>query len=170
MNIRTLALYGVATLIGVILAGCERKTVIIEVPPTPAATVSPEAKTKTLETARLGTAVDAYAKEPTAATDAGVQKALAALDVEIAELKEYIATHTDSKQAEAVAKLKNLREYREAETGRFAVAKAQAGVTLSTGADGRSAGQKIEDTAQKVGESIGDAARKAGDAVKDAVR
>jgi len=169
MKTRTRFLGGVAIL-AFSFSSCERRTVIIEVPPTPAVDLQPEAKTKTLETARLGSAVDAYAKNPNAATDAGVQKAIAELDGEIAELKERVATHTGSEQAEAAAKLTNLQEYRAKETARFTLAKAQSGLTPSSETDGRSAGQKVEDAAQKAGKSIEKAADKIGDAVKDAVR
>lgn len=67
------------------LAGCDRKltTVIVE-PGTPIP--EPVAKTRTAETSRLGDTIDRYEKEPTAANNAAVRKALADLDGEIAEL------------------------------------------------------------------------------------
>jgi len=150
--------------------GCERKTIVIEVPTTPVPE-HPESKTKTLETARLGGAIDAYAQAPNAQNDAAVQKALAELDGEIAELKELVAKRSGESQAEAEAKLRNLQQYRTTETVRFAALQAKAGVTPSVPpVDARSGGEKVEDTARKVGNTIEDAAKKVGDTVKDAVR
>jgi len=56
--------------------GCERHTIVIETAP---ATPSPatEAKTRTLETSRLGASVEKYEREPTAGHHADVKKALA---------------------------------------------------------------------------------------------
>jgi hypothetical protein len=49
----------------------------------------PVAKTKTLETSRLGAAVDSYEREPSAANHADVKKALADLDGESRNLKRW---------------------------------------------------------------------------------
>lgn len=151
------------------LLGCERKTVIVEVAPaTPVA--EPIAKTKTLETSRLGAAVDAYERRPSEETHADVKKALADLDGEIAELEGLVAKRTGDSHEEAAVKLRNLQTYRTAETARFAAAQAKAVVGVRPSVDARSGADKIEDRAKRVGNSIEDAARKAGDAIKDAVR
>lgn len=149
--------------------GCERKTVVVEVAPT-TPIPEPVAKTKTLETSRLGSAVDAYEREPSAKSQASVKEALAKLDGEIAELEELVAKRSGSDRQEAAAKLKNLQAYRTAETLRFTAAQAKAPLTAPASADARTGADKAEDTAKRVGNSIEDAARKTGDAVKDAVR
>ena len=149
--------------------GCERKTVVIEVPPaTPVA--EPVAKTKTLETSRLGAAVDSYEREPTTANHADVKKALADLDGEVAELEALVAKRTGSEREEAAVKLKNLQAYRAAELTRFTAAQAKAPLSGAAPADGRTGAEKVEDTARRVGNTVEDAARKTGDAIKDAVR
>jgi len=88
-------------------ASCERKVVVVEVP---AATPIPEpvSRTKTLETGRLGSAIDEYERQPTAVHSAEVDKAFADLDGELAELREYIAKHDGEEQAKAAAKLANM--------------------------------------------------------------
>jgi len=157
-----------AVVAAVVLMGCERKIVVVE-PPIPPAE-KPASKTKTLETSRLGAAVDSYERNSSAANHAAVKKALADLDGEIAELEELVAKRTGEGRAEAAAKLKNLQTYRAAEVMRFTTAQAKAPLSPAEPADARSGAQKIEDTAKDVGKSIEDAARKTGDAVKDAVR
>lgn len=150
------------------IAACERKIVVIEVPPaTPAA--EPVAKTKTLETARLGEAVDAYERNPTAENMADAKKAFAKLDGEIAELEAYIAKHSGSERAEAPAKHQNLTAYRTAETARFTTAQAKAPLTR-TAPEAPTGAEKVENSARRVGNAIEDAAKDVGDAVKDAVR
>ena len=158
-----------AAITAVVLMGCERKVVVVERTP-PLAEEKPVSKTKTLETSRLGGAVDSYERNPTAANHAAVKKALADLDGEIAELEELVAKRTGEGRAEAAAKLKNLQTYRAAEVMRFTAAQAKAPLSPPDSADARSGAEKIEDTAKHVGKSIEDAARKTGDAVKDADR
>lgn len=149
--------------------GCERKTVIVEVaPPTPVA--EPVARTKTLETSRLGAAVESYQREPTSANHADVKKALADLDGEIAELEALVARRTGNEREEAAVKLRNLQTYRAGEVARFTAAQAKAPLTMHAPADGRTGADKAEDAANRVGNSIEKAARKTGDAIKDAVR
>lgn len=149
--------------------GCERKTVVIQVPaPTPV--VEPVARTKTLETARLGAAVDSYEREPSSANHAEVKKALADLDGEIAELETLVAKRTGSEREEAAVKLKNLNTYRADEVARFAAAEVRAPLAAPIPADSRTGAEKVEHSARKVGDAIEDAARKTGDAIKDAVR
>jgi hypothetical protein len=149
--------------------GCERKTVIVETaPPTPLA--EPVARTKTLETTRLGAAVDLFASEPTAEHQTDVKKALAELDGEIAELEALVAKRTGAEREEAAVKLRNLQTYRTAEVARFTAAQAKPGLVAPDANLGRTGAEKVEDSAKKVGESIEDAARKTGDTIKDAVR
>lgn len=149
--------------------GCERKTVVIELPP---ATPIPEpvARTKTRETSRLGAAVDAYERQSTAGNLADVKKALADLDGEIAELEGLVAKRSGGEREEAAVKLRNLQAYRAAEITRLNAAQVKAPLTPPPSADGRSGAEKVEDTAKRVGNSIEDAARRTGDAIKDAAR
>jgi hypothetical protein len=167
MKLHLLSLLAVGSLLG--FTACDRQVVVVEKAP---ATPLPEpvAQTKTLETARLGGAVDAYEREPSAANGAAVKTALAKLDGEIAELEEYVTKHDGDARAKAEAKLKNLQSYRAAETLRFTAARAKGAVRDREPGDARSGADKVEDSARKVGDSIGNAARKTGDAIKDAVR
>ena len=149
--------------------GCERKTVVIEVPPaTPLA--DPVARTKTMETSRLGAAVDSYEREPSATNHADVKKALADLDGEIAELEALVAKRSGGEREEAALKLRNLQTYRAGEVARFTAAQAKAPLSPAAPRDGRTGAEKVEDAAQRVGNTVEDAARKTGDAIKDAVR
>jgi hypothetical protein len=167
MNARSLALFAVAGALAIM--GCERKTVLVEVAPaTPMA--DPVAKTKTLETSRLGAAVDAFERQPGAENHAAVKLALADLDGEIAELEALVAKRTGGEREEAAVKLGNLQTYRAAEMLRFTVAQGKAPLAAPASRDGRTGADKMEDAAKRVGDSVGDAARKTGDAIKDAVR
>ena len=152
-----------------LLVGCEKKVVVIEVPPT-TPIPEPVAKTKTMETSRLGAAVDAYEQRPEAGNLAGVKKALADLDGEIAELEGLVARRTGDGREEAAVKLRNLQKYRAAEVTRLNAAQVKAPLTAPPPADGRTGAEKMEDSARRVGNSVEDAARKTGDAIKDAVR
>lgn len=166
MKARSLALFAVAGALAI--AGCERKTVVVEVAPaTP--TADPVARTKTLETSRLGAAVDAFERQPGAENHASVKLALAELDGEIAELEALVAQRTGGEREEAAVKLRNLQTYRAAELARFTVAQAAAPLAPAS-RDGRTGVEKVEDTAKRVGNSVEDAARKTGDAIKDAAR
>jgi hypothetical protein len=150
-------------------SGCERKPVVVELPPaTPVVEVVP--KTKTLETMKLGMAVDNYEREPTTEHAADVKKALADLDGEIAELEALVAKRTGTEREEAAAKLRNLQAYRTAELARFTLAQAKPGAVVPEPRDGRTGAEKVEDAARRTGEAVGDAARKTGDAVEDAAR
>lgn len=156
-----------AALVVVSLLGCEQKSTVV-VPATPVP--EPVAKTKTLETARLGSAIDAYERSPGAASQAEVRKALADLDSEIAELELLVARRTGADRDEAAAKLKNLRAYRAAEMARFTAAEGKGAVVPTAAPDARSGAEKVEDAARRTGNAIEDAAQKTGDAVKDALR
>ena len=151
------------------LMACERKTVVVEVvPATPV--IEPVAKTKTLETSRVGSAVNAYERTPSAENHADVKKAFAELDGEIAELEALVAKRTGGERAEASAKQGHLQSYRTAKTARFTAVRAKSPLGVHPAADARSGAEKVEDGAKRVGSSIEDAAKKTGDAIKDAVR
>ena len=167
MKIPTLSVIAVAAAFSTL--GCERKAVVIEIPPaTPGE--EPVAKTRTLETSRLGSSVDAYEREPSAENHAGVKKALTDLDGEIAELETLVAKRIGSGREEAAVKLKNLQTYRAAELARFTAAQVKAPLAVPASRDGRTGADKVEDSAKRAGQTIEDAARKTGDAIKDAVR
>lgn len=166
MNARSLALCAAVGALS--LMGCDRKPVVDVAPSTPMA--EPVATTKTLETKRLGAAVDAFERQPGAENHAAVNQALADLDGEIAELEALVARRSGGERDEAAVKLGNLRTYRAAEMARFTVAQAKAPLPAPAGRDGRTGAEKAEDAAKRVGDSVEDAARKTGDAIKDAVR
>jgi hypothetical protein len=169
MKPRTLSLFAAAAA-ALTVVGCERKTVVVEaVPATPVE--APEAKTKTLETSRLGSSIDAYERNPTAENNAAVKKAIAELDGEIAELDELVAKRTGESREEAAVKAKNLKSYRAGEVARFTAAQAKSPLTApASAAEGRTGVEKVENGARRVGESLENAAKTTGDAVKDAVR
>jgi len=152
------------------LTGCDRpKVTVVEVAPaTPAA--EPVAQTKTLETQRLGAAIDRFQQEPTEVQHAAVKKALAELEGEIAELEALVAKRSGAEQAEAAAKLQNLRSYRDAELLRLNAAAPKPVLPAGPLPDARTGAEKVEDSVERVGNSLENAARKTGDAIKDAVR
>jgi hypothetical protein len=146
--------------------GCERKTVVVvDAPPGNAV-----ARTDTLETRALKSAIDAYQQAPTNERAADVRKAFAELDSEIAELEGHVARKEGNERAEAAQKLANLVAYRAAESDRFAKSQAGTRPTVPIPVDGRPAGEKIEDAARRTGETVKDAAKEVGNAIKDAVR
>lgn len=167
MRARRLAGFAIAGFLASM--GCERKTGVVEVAPT-APVADPVARTKTLETSRLGAALDAYERKPNAENHASVKLALADLDGEIAELEALVAKRTGGERDEAAVKLKNLQAYRSAAMARLTAAKAGTPLAIPVPVNGRTGAEKVEDTAKGVGNSIEDAARKTGDAIKDAVR
>ncbi len=167
MNLRTLSALTFAT--AVALVGCDRKTFVVQLDPlTPLP--EPIAKTKTLETSRLGTTVDAYLRAPDAENHAAVKRALADLDGEIAELEALVAKRSGGPREEAAVKLRNLQAYRTAEMARFMAGQAVAPLAAPAPTDARTGAEKVEDAAQRTGKSIENAARKTGDAIKDVVR
>lgn len=169
MKIRSFA--ALAALGAFMTMGCERKTVIVEVPvasPTPVA--APVSHTKTLETSRVGAAIDTFNNSPTAENRADVKKAFADLDGEIAELESLVARRAGSERAEAAAKLKNLQQYRAAESVRFTAAQAKAPLASPARVDDRTGAEKVENSAKRVGNSVEDGAKRVGDAIKDIVR
>ena len=167
MQLYKLSAYTVAVIL--CSSACERKTVVLEVPsPTPVG--EPIARTKTLETSRLGAAVESYERAPSSANHADVKKALADLDGEIAELEVLVARRSGGDRDEAAVKLRNLKTYRAGEVARFTAAQANAPLAEPESRDGRTGADKAEDAARRVGDSVEKAARKTGDAIKDAVR
>src|SRR5688572_17480090 len=98
------------------LSSCERKTVVVVEPPSS----EPVSRTKTLETASLTAAINAYEQAPSNERAADVKKAFAELDSEIAELESDVARKDGEERAEAAQKLANLTAFRNAESARFA--------------------------------------------------
>lgn len=134
------------------LSACEKKPQVVE---------KPTSATSTFETARLGTAIDAYIASPGETTAANVQKAFAEIDGEIAELDQRVATGTAGESAEAKVKADNLRAYRDKEKLRYTEAQARAKTNA--------AAEKSESTAEKVGDGVKDAAEAVKDGVNNAV-
>ncbi len=160
----------VLTVITIATAGCERRTVVVEVSATPVP--EPVTKTTTSETRRLGREIDLYERESTAENKAAVKKAFADLDGEIAELEGRVARTDGRDREEANAKLKNLSGYRSGEALRFSAAEAKAPFTPAEPnvVDDRSGETKVKDSAREVGGALKDAAKNVGSAIKDAVR
>lgn len=150
-----------------LLAGCDQKPKVTNADGSPAGLAGNPEGTKTIETALLSRAVDKYEKEPTAAHEADVEKAISKLNGEIAELQESAAKATGEKKDEALGKTKNLTEFRNEQTARFAKAKAAAPATTP---DTRSGLQKLEEGVKEAGAGIKDAAQEAGDKLKDAAQ
>jgi hypothetical protein len=165
MKLHLLPILSLGTLLA--MTACDRQVVVLE-KSTPAP--DPVAQTKTLETSRLGAAVDDYERESSAVNSAAAKKAFAELDGEIAELQEYIPKHSGDERAKAATKLENLQSYRAAQALRFSAAQAKAGLSDRGAVDARSGAEKAEDTARKVGDRIEDAAKKTGDSIEDAAK
>jgi hypothetical protein len=163
-----------ASILGALtFTACERKSVTEEPAPPVNPLVQPAdpvAKTTTLETGRLGVAIDTFEKAPTAENHSSVNLALAQLDGEIAELEDRVVKTDGTDRAEAAAKLDNLKSYRDAEKVRFA--KVQVGTAFDPNppADSRSAAQKLEDTVEKVGDKIEEGAKKVGETIEEAAK
>lgn len=153
------------------LVACERKVVIVERPHT-----EPIAEITTFETMGLKNSIDAYEKQPTDENAAGVRKAFAKLDGEIAELEGHVAKKTGEPRAEAAAKLVDLTRYRSEEKARFTRAQVAAGVLdARTAADqvedaARNTGDALKNAAKELGNAIEEVGKKAGDAIKDVGR
>ncbi|MEI8341991.1 MAG: hypothetical protein WCH43_10725, partial [Verrucomicrobiota bacterium] len=78
----------------------------------PSQPAQPFTATRTLETTRLGVAIDIYEKSPTVENQSSVKLAFAKLDGEIAELEDRVVRTNGSERAEASAKLNNLQSFR----------------------------------------------------------
>ena len=160
--------------IGLLLPACDRTPTTVApgdevVVVTPAS--DPVAKTRTLETSRLGRAVDQFNREPTSVHEADVKKAIAELDGEIAELQSRVSTTSGNDQEEAAIKLRNLQAYRAAEVARFTAEQARHSVGTDPGPiDPRTGAEKASEALQRTGAALEDAAEKTSDAIKDAIR
>ncbi len=161
-----------------VLTACDRKpTTRASDELTSVSLSQPISATKTLETSRLGRAIDSYERDPSPVHEADVEKAFADLAGEIAELQERIDKTTGSDRADASVKARNLMDYRDAEKLRFAKAKAVSTVPQGDGRSGaqkiedgvKHAADKVEDAAKDTGNAIKRAAEKTGDAIKDAI-
>ena len=155
------------------LGACERKTVTIVAPTPVDLHQAPDAPTTTLETKKLGIAIDNYVASPSDMNAAQVKKAFADLDGEIAELQERVAKTSGQDQAEARGKLTNLQTYRAAETARFSVASVKLAPmnptpVVDTRAGAEKVGDNVENAAQKIGRSIEHGAENVGDKIHDA--
>lgn len=164
-------------LLAATLPGCNKpaRDSAVEATPIP----EPVAKTNTLETRRLGGAIDAYEQMPNAVTSSAVKKTMADLDGEIAELEARAAKTSGSEKDEAEMKRRNLTEYRDTQKARFELlqVKGSVGVAREPATDARSAEQKARDAAKDVGDKVeagakraGDTLEKAGQNAKDAIR
>ncbi len=154
------------------LGACERKTVTIEAPTPVDLHWTPDAPTSTLETKKLGAAVDNYVASPTDTNAAQVKKTFADLDGEIAELEERVAKTTGQDRAEAQGKLTNLQTYRAAETARFSVASvklapAHPTPVVDTRAGAEKVGDGVENAANKIGRTLEHGAENVGDKIHD---
>jgi hypothetical protein len=160
--------------------GCEEKTTSIVIPmPTPILEIAPKTATNTLETKRLGKAIDLYIATPSGENNAAIKKAFAELDGEIAELEIRVARITGEDRSEAQGKLINLQAYRAAEATRYQAAQIGATTVTQTPVDTRSGAEKVEngiknvaegtkDTAGKISDTIRKGAENIGEKIKDA--
>jgi predicted amino acid racemase len=133
---------------GALIAGfsaCEKKPQVVE---------KPTASLSTVETNRVGSAVDAYIASPTEAQAANVERAFSELDSEIAELDQRVSQSSGDEREEARTKSAQLQSYRDKEKARFTEARVRSKVETETS----SAGSKIEAAAEKIGDSVKDAA------------
>ena len=110
--------------------------------------------TTTFETTGLDRAIGAYRANPTEQNGAGVDKAFAELDLEIAELKQKGATATGNEKIETDKKLSDLQAYRNKQRAKYIGEKAKAA----------SAGEAIKNATEDLGRAI----EKTGEAVKKA--
>ncbi len=156
--------------IGLVSFACEKKVEVIVPSPTPIdITRTPDSATNTLETKKLGVAIDLYVSTPSAENAANVKGAFADLDGEIAELEARVAKTGGSDRAEAQAKLTNMQTYRAKETARYTVAAATAPMSNTVEpVDTRTGAEKVEHTLDKVGNSIKRGTENVGDKIKDA--
>jgi len=139
----------------VLLSACEKKAEV---------TPAPQAATSTFETARLSSAIDAYAAKSDDASAANVDKAFAELDGEITEFSKRVASASGAEQTEEQIKLTTLKEFRNKEMMRYTEAQAKA----TTGAlkDGA---EDVGDTLKEAGQDAGEGIKEAAEAVKDGV-
>lgn len=144
----------------VLFAACEEKP--------PQAVEKPTPQTSNFETSRLGSAIDTYARNPTAENAADVDRAFAELDGEIAELDRQAGRTSGTEANEARTKADNLRTYRDKERLRYTEVQARV-QTEKIRSGALDAGEKVEDAARKAGEGIQDAAEAVKDGVGDAV-
>ncbi len=176
MNASTAA--AIATTSFIFVTACDRKTAVTA--PT-ASMAEPDVQTKTLETMRLGDAIDAFDRAPTAEHRADVKTAMAELDGEIAELDARVAKTAGDDRAEAAVKRKNLESYRIKQAARFSAMETKSAVGIEPAPDARTGAEKAKDAtvhvgaeleagAKKAGNAIEETAQKIGDTIKDATK
>ena len=141
-----------------LFTSCERKSeTVVEARVEEPIKAEPTSATTTSETTGLERAIEAYRANPTEQNGAGVDKALAELDLEIAELKQKGATATGNEKIETDKKLSDLQAYRNKQRAKYIGEKAKAAAA--------SAGEAIKNATEDVGRAI----EKTGEAVKKAV-
>ena len=141
-----------------LFASCERRSdTVQETKAAEPIKAEPASATTTLETTGLERAIEAYRANPTEQNGAGVDKAFAELDLEIAELKQKGATATGNEKIETDKKLSDLQAYRNKQRAKYIGEKAKAAAA--------SAGEAIKNATEDVGRAI----EKTGEAVKKAV-
>ncbi len=177
MLMKTTPLFAVLTVASALaFTGCEKKPTVENAAPG-AVTEAPVAKTKTFETIHVSAAIDAYVNAPSDDKAAAVDRALAELEGEIAELRERIAKASGDEHVEVGTKIQNLTEFHTKEKARYTAAKVGAAVgavkedadkAADTVKDGAAdAADDAKDAAHDAKEAIKDAAHKTGDAVKE---
>jgi len=85
-------------------------------------------------------------------------------------LKALVANRSGGEREDVAIELKNLQTYRAGEVARFTTAQANAPLSGTAPAEGRSGAEKAGEAAHRVGDALEDAARKTGDEINDAVR
>lgn len=141
-----------------LFTSCERKSeTVVEARVEEPIKAEPTSATTTSETTGLERAIEAYRANPTEQNGAGVDKALAELDLEIAELKQKGATATGNEKIETDKKLSDLQAYRNKQRAKYIGEKAKAAAV--------SAGEAIKNATEDVGRAI----EKTGEAVKKVV-
>jgi hypothetical protein len=141
-----------------LFASCERRSETVqETKGAEPIKAEPTNTTTTLETTGLERAIEAYRANPNEQNGAGVDKAFAELDLEIAELKQKGATATGNEKIETDKKLSDLQAYRNKQRANYIGEKAKAAAA--------SAGEAIKNATEDVSRAI----EKTGEAVKKAV-
>ncbi len=138
--------------LGSVLVACKDQKPIAE---------KPASAIDTMETSRLGTAVDAYVAVPSKQNAAAVDQAFAKIDSEIAELERRVAETSGQAQVEAQVKERELRDYRDKERLRYTEAQ--------TRAKAAAASDKVEKASDTAGDKIKDAAESVKDGVDHAI-
>ena len=125
----------------------------------------PIAKTVTVETASLGTAIDSFEDNPSEETQTVARLAFVKLDGAIVEWNGRAVLTDGSNRSIATVVSTNLQQYRDAEMVRFTDVQGRRLLEKDRPADSRSAAQKAEDATAKLGGSVANGARAIGNAI-----